>query len=218
MNKPDNKSRRAAVLGAIRSRLGAEEADKTRHLNVQSRLAQHRVNTQPALGQLQGKEKLQRFETEATAKGVTVHRCKQSEIAATLQQITASYTAVHGTGAVRELDLGIDFAARTPRSSVDCCVSTCFCAIAETGTIVLHGDKRNPTSEVFLADLHVVLLPEQDVESNMEAVWQRTRAANRLPRHLTMVSGPSSTGDIEMQLEKGVHGPRDLQVVLWSAS
>jgi L-lactate dehydrogenase complex protein LldG len=218
MNKRDNENRRAAVLGAIRSRLGVQEADKTRQLSVQSRLEQHRINTQPALGQLQGEEKLQRFKTEATAKGVTVHQCEEGDIAATLQQIAASYTAVHATSAVRELGLGIDFAERTPRSSVDCCVSTCFCAIAETGTIVLHGDKMNPTSEVFLADLHVVLLPERDVESNMEAVWQRTRTADSLPRHLTMVSGPSSTGDIEMQLEKGVHGPRDLQVILWSSS
>ncbi len=47
----------------------------------------------------------------------------------------------------------------------------------------------------------------------MEAVWQRLRDT-AMPRHLTMISGPSSTGDIEMQMEKGVHGPRDLQVIL----
>ncbi len=205
-------NKRTAVLAKIRGRLGVAEHDKTRELTVQSRLEQHQQGTLPRLGNLHGAARIARFEAQLNAKGVGLHHAASLQETATLiEQIAPS--GCYATAAVVALGLDCQFSERAARSSVDACVSTCLCAIAETGTIVLSGDEKNPTTEVFLADVHIVLLAVADIEANMEAVWQRLRDT-AMPRHLTMISGPSSTGDIEMQMEKGVHGPRDLQVIL----
>lgn len=208
----NNTRRRTAVLAKIRGRLGVTENDKTRELSATARMSQHEPGTLPQKGNLHGAARLQRFISQAKSRGITVHTSdsmvKTSEL---IRQIAPA--ECYATEAVKQLGLSLDLLPRKPRASIDCCVSTCLCAIAETGTIVLSGGEQNPTTDMFLADVHIVLLAAEDIEPNMEAVWQRLRQ-DSMPRHLTMVSGPSSTGDIEMQMEKGVHGPRGLQVIL----
>lgn len=212
---------REKVLGMIRHRLGVSSEDQTRLHGVNSRLAEHPSNTVPKMGQLEGEVKIERFIQEAENRGVQVHRVAKLanafDVIENLQSSTSGLV-IMTPGAE---NLGLDIASLVHEEShgvhqtVELCISTCLCGIAETGTIVLRGDEFNATTDVFLSDTHIVLLASEDIECSMEAVWQRVRREQGLPRHLTMISGPSSTGDIEMIMEKGVHGPRDLQVILW---
>jgi L-lactate dehydrogenase complex protein LldG len=91
-------------------------------------------------------------------------------------------------------------------------VTTAFAAIAETGTLVLGAQHERSRLASLLPPLHVCLLPAGRVLPTL------ARALESLPRPLphavTFVTGPSRTADIELQLVIGVHGPRDLLVVL----
>ena len=95
-------------------------------------------------------------------------------------------------------------------------VTTAIAAVAETGSVLLHPRAGAPMAMNFLCDRLVVLLRAADVLPNLEDMWARVRQSfgNNTPRALSLVSGPSSSGDIGMQFATGVHGPIELHVLV----
>ena len=94
---------------------------------------------------------------------------------------------------------------------LDGVLSGCALAVAETGTIVLdHGPGQGRRALSLVPDLHVVVVPATSIVAGVpDAV-----AACDPDRPLTWVSGPSATSDIELDRVEGVHGPRQLEVVV----
>lgn len=87
-------------------------------------------------------------------------------------------------------------------------------ALAESGTLVLaHGEGR-PRMASLAPEIHIALLEVSLIERTL-AHWahENPRLAGETT-NLVFVSGPSRTGDIEQQLNLGVHGPRHLHVVM----
>lgn len=86
--------------------------------------------------------------------------------------------------------------------------------LAESGSVVLSHGPGRPRMASLIPEVHVVLLRITDLERSL-AHWAHKRpdTASATP-NLVIVTGPSRTGDIELQLTLGVHGPRHVHIVM----
>ena len=100
--------------------------------------------------------------------------------------------------------------------AVDGVLTACAVGIAETGTVVLDGGPGQGRRALSLIpDLHLcVVEADQIVGSVPEAMARLEPAVRDEGRPVTFVSGPSATSDIELDRVEGVHGPRDLVVIV----
>jgi L-lactate dehydrogenase complex protein LldG len=91
-------------------------------------------------------------------------------------------------------------------------VTAAFCAVADSGTIILHhSETEGQRAITLLPDWQLCILRSSQVVETLPEYFSRCTAP---PRLLTSLSGPSATADIEMTRIKGVHGPRFLHVIL----
>jgi L-lactate dehydrogenase complex protein LldG len=99
---------------------------------------------------------------------------------------------------------------------IDGAVTGCAAAIAETGTLVLDGSPICGRRALTLVpDHHIcIVLAGQIVQIVPEAIAAVAPAVREQRRPITLVSGPSASSDIELERVEGVHGPRDLLVLI----
>ncbi len=92
-----------------------------------------------------------------------------------------------------------------------------FCAIAETGTLMLLSGADTPATVSLLPETHIALLPLARIVARMEEGWDWLRRdPGTLPRSINLISGPSRTADVEQTVTLGAHGPYRVCIVLVS--
>jgi L-lactate dehydrogenase complex protein LldG len=98
---------------------------------------------------------------------------------------------------------------------LDGALTTCAAACAVTGTIALDGGPgQGRRALTLLPDLHICLVREEQIVETVPELIRRLEPAATEGRPLVLVSGPSATSDIELQRVEGVHGPRQLVVIV----
>ncbi|MFM7293257.1 MAG: lactate utilization protein C [Burkholderiales bacterium] len=98
-------------------------------------------------------------------------------------------------------------------------VTDCFCAIGETGTLLLLSSPNTPKLHALLPETHVCVVRRSRIVSTMEDAFallraERAHLPDTLPRATFFVSGPSRTADIEQTIVIGAHGPYRVHVLV----
>ena len=164
----------------------------------------------------------ERFTRKALALASTVERVAGSQA---MPAAVARYLAEHGllratvaTGDVAGLDWAgadIEIAARVAVDADKVGISGCFCAIAETGTLLLLSGPQTPASISLLPETHIAIVPVGRIVATMEDAFALLRnEQGGLPRAVNFISGPSRTGDIEQTIVLGAHGPCRVHLIL----
>jgi L-lactate dehydrogenase complex protein LldG len=109
----------------------------------------------------------------------------------------------------------IDFANRAANANDLVGLTGCFCAIGETGTLLLLGALATPKVTALLPETHICVVKKSRIVPTMEDAFQLMRdEIGEPPRATFFVSGPSRTADIEQTIVIGAHGPYRVHVVL----
>lgn len=224
----DTSKARAAILNRIRTsqhrKAGGSAAER---VQIDDYLARHPAGPLPApVADLK-----QRFRAMAGRMASTVD---EVEHMADAPAAAARYLASQGLAARAVVwpalaDLGwsaagIEAEARAPKRDESqggdlVGITGCFCALAETGTLVLLSGPETHASTHLLPETHIAVVGASRIVATMEDAFELLRrerggVAAMMPRAINMVSGPSRTGDIEQTIVIGAHGPYRVHVII----
>jgi L-lactate dehydrogenase complex protein LldG len=221
-----NQAARDAVLGRVRKALGVAATGSAARQQAEAYMAAHRQGPRPALAG----DRVARFMRRATDMASTVEQVGAPEDipAAVARYVDAlelpaeqAEQKSHRGVCWPELALldwrraGLEIEARPTTGHDRLAVTSCFCAIAETGTLVFLAGAETPTGLALLADTHVAVVRADRIVAAMEDAFALVREEKgEPPRAVNLISGPSRTGDIEQTIVLGAHGPFRMHVLV----
>ena len=110
---------------------------------------------------------------------------------------------------------GVSIESRAARGDDLVGVTGAFCAIAETGTLMMCSGPGTPPATSLLPETHIAVLRRDRIVVGMEDAWALLRSEHEaLPRAVNFISGPSRTADIEQTVTLGAHGPYRVHILL----
>lgn len=99
-------------------------------------------------------------------------------------------------------------------NQVDVGLTTTRGGIAETGSLILWPTAEEPRLTSLVPPIHVALLNASHLHGTLREAMASQGWSSGMPTNALLVSGPSKTADIEQTLAYGVHGPRELIVLV----
>jgi L-lactate dehydrogenase complex protein LldG len=92
-------------------------------------------------------------------------------------------------------------------------ITSCEAAIAEIGSLMMCSGPGRERLASLIAPVHIAVVERRQIVPDLMDAF-RLLSTNNLPSNVTFITGPSKTGDIELQLTTGVHGPGVWQVIV----
>ncbi|MFO1305183.1 MAG: lactate utilization protein [Burkholderiales bacterium] len=222
----ENRASRDALLARVRRALGRNGADDKARADAQAYVAAHAHGPRPKMPS----DLVQRFLERATAMASTVERiASPTDIpiavgryldALKLPPSLAMQASRSGVcwpefAALDWPSAGLTIEARPTVGHDRIGITGSFCAIAETGTLVLISGEPWPIATALLPDTHFAVVRADRIVAGMEEAFALVRTERpAMPRGLHLVSGPSRTGDIEQTIVLGAHGPYRVHILL----
>jgi L-lactate dehydrogenase complex protein LldG len=214
------------VLGRVRKALGKRERDVAGLATAEAIIAGHVQGPRPRLAGNRVERFMQRArDMESTVERIADRAAIPTAVARYLDglQLPPALSAQKSHAGVcwpefAALDwagAGLAIEARPTTGGDRLGITGAFCAIAETGTMVILTGADTPTATALLPDTHVAVVSAERIVDGMEdafALIRRERGA--LPRAVNLISGPSRTGDIEQTIVLGAHGPFRVHILV----
>lgn len=175
---------------------------------------------------------LKKFCTAAEAAGAVLVECKSpaqaaariAELAdgAVLLPVSASCERAQLAEQLQTAGVRLLAVDRTQAADAAAGVTSAGFAIADTGTLVLESTAEDVRLASTLPPRHFVLLDRSKIVADgLAAVAPLRQLHQQQPRnYIAYITGPSRTADIERVLTIGVHGPKQLYILLldnWSS-
>ena len=98
--------------------------------------------------------------------------------------------------------------------NIDAGITSTYGAIAETGALILWSSKEEPRLMSLVPPIHIAVLQAGKIYNTFLEVMQKENWVGGMPTNAFLISGPSKTADIELTLAFGVHGPKELIVLI----
>jgi L-lactate dehydrogenase complex protein LldG len=210
---------RDRILARVRAGLAHDPAQvDTRRRAALDYLGARAQNTRPRLaGDL-----TQRFCQRALAMSSTLDRVASlAQVpAAVARYLTANGLPVNGVcwachAALDWAAAGLHIEARAAGHDDLLGITGTFCAIAATGTLMLLSGAQTAATTSLLPETHIAIVPASRIVAGMEEGFALLRAEyGELPHAVNFVSGPSRTGDIELTMVLGAHGPYRVHLLI----
>jgi len=86
--------------------------------------------------------------------------------------------------------------------------------IAETGSLILWPSPDEPRLMSLIPPIHIAVLHARSIHSTFLEAMMNEGWDSKMPTNALLISGPSKTADIEQTLVYGVHGCKELVVLL----
>lgn len=212
-------SARDNILGRVRGALGrTQPLTDAQSADIRKKLGAHPRGPQPAMVW----QPLERFKERCTILSSTVDEVASlgdvpAAVARYLQERDLPRAGVCWPqyAQLAWTQSGLRIEARPATGDDEVGITGVFCAVAETGTLMMLSSPSTYPATSLLPETHIAIVPVARVLRSMEDGWDLLRKEKgELPRQVAFVSGPSRTADIEMTLVLGIHGPYRVHVIL----
>jgi L-lactate dehydrogenase complex protein LldG len=96
-------------------------------------------------------------------------------------------------------------------------------AIADSGTLVLFSEPEKSRLVSLITPIHIAILDSKKIIPNIFDLFRilRHKSSDELQSEamtscITFITGPSRTADIELNLTLGVHGPKEVHILIYN--